>query len=244
MRHRDMATTDALRTKGTANLLAAARATGARRFVTQSFFASYGFNDHGAHVLTEDDPFAPPARDAFEPHVAAMRSAEQQTVTAEGIEGVVLRYGAFYGPGAGTEAMIDLLRGRRLPVPRDGGGTISWVYIEDAAAATVAALEKGRAGQAYNVVDDRPVSWGEFLGALADAFGAPPPLAVPRWTLRVAPFAYVLLTSNLRVSNANAKRELGWTPSAPTYLEGIARTAQALGGSAGSQRTEPPSPQE
>jgi len=243
MRHRDMATTDALRQLGTANLLAVARATGARRFVTQSFFAGYGFYDHGAHVLTEDDAFAPTTHDAFEPHVAAMRSAEQQTFTADGIEGIALRYGAFYGPGAGTEAMLDLLRGRRLPVPRDGGGTISCVYIEDAAAATVAALEKGRPGQAYNVVDDQPVSWGDFLGALADAFGTPPPLPVPRWMLRIAPFAYMFLTSTVRVSNAKAKRELGWTPSAPTYRDGIARTAQALGGSAEGQRTELRSPE-
>ncbi len=242
MRHRDMAITDALREQGTANLLAAARAVGARRFVTQSFFAGYGFYDHGAHLLTEDDVFAPPMHDAFEPHLAAMRSAEQQTFAADGIEGIVLRYGAFYGPGAGTEEMVNLLRGRRFPIPRDGGGTISCVYIEDAATATVAALEKGRAGQAYNVVDDQPVNWRDFLGALATAFGAPPPLSAPRWTLRVAPFAYTFLTSTLRVSNAKAKRELGWTPSAPTYREGIARAAQALGGSTANRHAQIPSP--
>jgi nucleoside-diphosphate-sugar epimerase len=242
MRHADMAATDALRQQGTANLLAAARETGARRFVTQSFLAGYGFFDHGTHVLTEEDTFAPPAHDAFEPHVAAMRSAERQTFAAEGIEGIVLRYGGFYGPGAGTEAMVRMLRGRRLPVPRGGGGTISWVYIEDAAAATVAALERGRAGQAYNIVDELPVSWGDFLAALAEAFDAPPPLAVPGWMLRVMPFAYTIFTSDIRLSNAKAKRELGWSPSAPTYRDGIARTAAALGASAGSQRTEPPSP--
>jgi nucleoside-diphosphate-sugar epimerase len=159
--NRDMARTDALREVGTANLLAAARSVGARRFVTQSFFMGYGYGDWGDRVLTEEDPFAPPERGAFERDLAAMRSTERQAFTADGIEGVALRYGSLYGPGGGTEQMIEMLRRRRLPVPRGGGGITSLIYVEDAAAATVAALERGRPGEAYNVADDEPVAWGE-----------------------------------------------------------------------------------
>ena len=92
----------------------------------------------------------------------------------------------------------------------------------------MAALERGRPGQAYNIVDDEPVNWRQFVEALAEAFGAPRPLAVPRWIFRSSPYAYAIVTSTLRGSNAKAKRELGWAPSVPTYREGIRRTVQAL----------------
>ena len=229
VRHRDMAATNALREEGTANLLAVARVVGARRFVTQSMIFGYGYGDWGDKVLTEDDQFAPPGRGSFERHIAAMRSTERQVFTAEGIEGIALRYGLFYGPGAGTDVMVEMLGRRQFPIPRDGGGHFSWIYIEDAAAATVAALEQGRPGQAYNVVDDEPVSWRKFLGALAEAFDTPRPLAVPGWMLRLlAPYAAAMMTSTLRVSNAKAKRELGWTPSSPTYRDGIRRMTASL----------------
>jgi nucleoside-diphosphate-sugar epimerase len=235
MRHRDMAVTNALRDTGTAHLIEAARQVGARRFVTQSFLAGYGYHDHGADVLTEDAPFGVPRGNRFDQHLAAMRSAEQQTWRANGIEGVVLRYGFFYGPGAGTEGLIEMLRGRRMIVPRNGGGVVSWVYIEDAAAATVAALERGRAGEAYNIADDEPVSWRRFLDAIAEEFGTPRALSVPGWVLRAMPYARAMMTSSFRLSNAKAKRELAWTPIAPTYRQGVARTAQAL-----SAAPEPP----
>src|ERR671921_1352634 len=188
-RHRDMSATDALREAGTANQLAAAQLVGARRFVTQSFFMGYGYGDWGDRVLTEDDPFAPPGRDKFEQDLAAMRSTERQTFTADGIEGIALRYGSLYGPGGATEPIIEMLRRRRLPVPPGGRGISSLIYVEDAAAATVAALERGRSGEAYNVADDEPVRWGEFFGALAKAFGAPPPREVPHWIFRFMPYA-------------------------------------------------------
>lgn len=229
-RHRDMAATDALRIQGTANLLAAARLMGARRFVTQSFFMGYGYGDWGDRVLTEEDPFAPPGRGAFERHLAAMRSTERQAFTAEGIDGIALRYGSLYGPGRGSEQMIEMLRRRRLPVPRGGGGITSFIYVEDAAAATVAALERGRSGEAYNVGDDEPVSWREFFRVVAKAFGAPQPREVPRWIFRFMPYARAMLMGDHRISNAKAKRELLWTPSAPTCREGISRLVQALGG--------------
>jgi len=228
-RHRDMAATDALRQKGTTNLLAAARVLGARRFVTQSFFMGYGYGDWGDKVLTEDDPFAPVARSRFEQHLAAMRSTERQSFNADGIEGIALRYGSLYGPGGATEPMIEMLRRRRLPVPRGGGGITSLIYVEDAATATLAALERGRSGEAYNVVDDEPVAWGEFFGAVAKAFGAPPPREVPRWVFRFLPYARAMMLGDHRLSNAKAKRELLWMPSAPTYREGISQLVQALG---------------
>jgi nucleoside-diphosphate-sugar epimerase len=219
MRHRDMALTDRLRIEGTANLLAAARAAGAHRFVTQSMIYGYGYGDWGPRVLTEDDPFGPPGNGAFEQHVAAMRSTEEQTFGTEGIEGVALRYGTIYGPGAGIEEMIDLLRRRRLPTTK--GGITSFIHIADLVDATVAALERGRSGQAYNIVDDEPTSWRTFLVALAEATGAPRPMTVPSWVLLPWPYAHAMMTGTLRVSNAKAKRELGWIPAMPTYRDGI-----------------------
>jgi nucleoside-diphosphate-sugar epimerase len=144
--------------------------------------------DWGDRLLSEGDRFGPPGRGRFEQHLAAMRSAEQQTFTTDGIQGVAVRYGLFYGPAGAIQGLIEPLRRRRLPIPRDGGGTLSWVYVADAAAATVAALERGRAGQAYNVVDDQPVQWRAFLATLADAIGASPPRTVPGWLLGLAPY--------------------------------------------------------
>ncbi len=228
MRHRDMAATNALREAGTTNMLAAARVVGARRFVTQSFLTGYGYGDWDDKVLTEDDPFAPPGRAGFEQHLAALRSTEHQTLTADGIEGIALRYGSLYGPGGATEPLIGMLRRRRLPAPRGGGGVTSLIYIDDAATATVAALERGRSGEAYNVVDDEPVTWGRFFGALAKAFGTPPPREVPRWIFRFMPYAGAVMLGTYRLSNAKAGRELGWTPTARTYREGIPRLVKAL----------------
>jgi nucleoside-diphosphate-sugar epimerase len=222
MRHAGMRPTNELRTTGTANLLAAARAVGAHRFVTQSIVFGYGYGDHGGAVLTEEDPFGVPVPGPIGEHVAAMKATEDQVFTADEIEGVALRYGLFYGPGAGLDTMVAMLRGRRFAVPSGGGGVASFIYIEDAAGATVAALEKGRAGQAYNVVDDLPVRWGEFADALADAVAAPHPPRVPGWLLRLAPYAHAALTTSMRVSNARAKRELGWIPRWATYRDGIA----------------------
>jgi len=217
LRHSGMALTDRLRTEGTTNLLAAAEALGARRFLTQSFILGYGYRDHGARLLTEQAPFGRPAGNRCDPHVAAMRSTEQQAFTAP--EGMALRYGLLYGGDA--EQLRALLARRGVPVAR--GGVLGWVHHQDAVGATVAALEHGRAGQAYNVVDDRPASWLEVVSAMAKAFGAPPPRRLPGFVLRLfAPYvASFVVGASMQVSNAKAKAELGWHPAFPTYHEGI-----------------------
>jgi nucleoside-diphosphate-sugar epimerase len=219
--------TNTLRTTGTAHLLAAARAVGAHRFLTQSIVLGYGYRDHGPHVITEDDPFAEPASGPFGPAIAAMRSTEEQVFSADEMEGIALRYGAFYGQDSFTRMIIDLLRRRRLPVPSSGGGYANFIYLEDAAAATVAALEKGRAGQAYNIVDDEPARWADYLDALAAELGARRPWRVPTWMLRPIPYLHTLMTTSMRVSNAKARRELGWAPAVSTYREGVPLVAKA-----------------
>jgi nucleoside-diphosphate-sugar epimerase len=233
MRPKDLDTTNRLRVHGTANLLAAADLVGAHRFVTQSFFGGYGFGD-GGRLLTEQDEFAPAGGGRLDPAWQAMRSTEQQVIEARGIDGVALRYGGFYGP-ASVGAMLDGLRKRQLPVPRGGGAYASFVYLDDAAAATVAALERARPDQVYNIVDDEPVRWGELIVALATGFGLPRPLRVPGAVLRaVAPYAGTMMTrQSLRLSNAKAKAELGWRPAVPTYREGVAALVSALRPSAG-----------
>jgi nucleoside-diphosphate-sugar epimerase len=217
-RHSGMALTNRLRTEGTVNLLAAADVLGARRFLTQSIIFGYGYSAHGGHLLTEDDPFGRPAGNRTDPHVAAMRATEQAAFSAP--EGIALRYGLLYG---GDAAQLRALLARRgLPVAT--GGVLGWIHHQDAAAATVAALEHGRPGQAYNLVDDLPATWREVYVAMAEAFGAPPPRRLPRWVFRlVAPYvASFAVDTSMRVANAKARAELGWRPAYPTYRDGIA----------------------
>jgi nucleoside-diphosphate-sugar epimerase len=219
--------TNALRTTGTAHLLAAARAVGAHRFLTQSIVLGYGYRDHGPHVITEDDPFAEPEPGPLGSAIAAMRSTEEQVFSADEMEGIALRYGFFYGQDSFTRMITNLVRKRRLPVPSSGGGFANFIYLEDAAAATVAALEKGRAGQAYNIVDDEPVRWADYLDALAAELGVRRPWRVPTWMLRPIPYLHAMMTTSMRVSNAKARRELGWAPAVSTYREGIPLMAKA-----------------
>ena len=226
LRHRGMALTNRLRTEGTTNLLAAAEALGARRFLTQSVIFGYGYRDHGDRVLTEDDPFGRPAGNRSDPHMAAMLSTEQQAFGAP--EGIALRYGLLYG-GDGPR-MRSLLARRGLPVAK--GGLLGWIHHQDAAAATVAALEHGRPGQAYNLVDDLPATWREVYSAMARAFGAPPPPRLPRWVFRlVAPYvASFAVGTSIRAANAKARAELGWHPAYSTYHQGIAAMVSAPAG--------------
>ena len=221
-KHSGMRTTDRLRTEGTANLIAATTALGATRFVTQSFILGYGYRDHGAQLLDEDAPFGQPAGDRSDPHVAAMLSTEQQAYTTP--VGIALRYGLLYG--GDTEQMRVLLAKRQVPVA--AGGLLGWVHHHDAVAATVAAVERGRAGQAYNIVDDEPASWQQVFTAMAESLGASSPRGSPCWLFRlVAPYvATFAVDSSMRVANTKAKRELGWSPRFRTFREGVAAMAR------------------
>lgn len=227
-RYRDMSSTNTLRTAGTANLLEAARTVGATRFVTQSIVFGYGYRDHGDTALIEDDPFGEPSSGPLAATLAAMRSAEDQVFTDPNFEGVALRYGLFYG--ADITTMTRMLRRRMLPVTTSGG-RLAMIHHDDAADATVAALHRGGADTAYNIVDDTPVTWRRYVEAIAATVDAPRPLVLPGWLLRaLAPYAGLIMTGvNMTVSNARARRDLGLTPVHPSYLEGITASAQTAG---------------
>jgi nucleoside-diphosphate-sugar epimerase len=220
-RYADMEATNRLRVDGSANLLEVARRVGAKRFLTQSIFFGYGFADLGEDVITEEAPFGVPRGAPTDSALAALVSAETQAQSLAGVTGVALRYGLFYG--GDVENYVGMLRRRALPVPTRQRGTLALIHHWDAAAATVAALERGTAG-AYNIVDDRPTTWRELIEEIARTRNTPRPLAVPRWVLRaVAPYAAVMMTGvNQHVTNAKAKNELGWTPRYPTFREGLA----------------------
>jgi 2-alkyl-3-oxoalkanoate reductase len=216
---RIFAQTNRLRTEGTDNLLAAAREAGVRRFVAQSF-ASMRNAREGGMVKSEDDPLDPTPVDTVRETAAAMRYLEQAVTDAGG---TVLRYGAFYG--AANDGLIAPVRKRYYPIVGDGGGFTSFIHLDDAAAATVLALEHGEAG-IYNIVDDEPAPVREWLPVLADALGAKPPRRIPRWLARLfAGEAVVMMGTEARgASNAKAKRELGWELRYPSWREGFAAT--------------------
>jgi nucleoside-diphosphate-sugar epimerase len=226
MRHfdRSFAITNRLRTEGTDHLLSAAHAVGVQRFIAQSYFGAYART--GAAVKSEDDPLdLSPAREMRET-AAAIRHLEAAVLGAQWTEGIVLRYGAFYGPGTslgpGGE-QTEMIRKRKVPLVADAGGVWSFIHVADAAAATVAAVERGMPG-VYNVVDDDPAPVAEWLPALARTLGAKEPMRVPRLVARwLAGETGVAMMTELRgASNAKAKRELGWRPEHPTWREGLA----------------------
>jgi nucleoside-diphosphate-sugar epimerase len=225
MKLSDLRETNLLRREATSHLLAAAIEAGATRYVSESIVLAYGYGDNGEKVFTEDDPVQTsmlhvrPQDDGL----AALASLEEQVLGSKKIEGIVLRFGLFYGPSAGsTRASMAMLRKRMLALPGGGHGVNSWVHTDDVATAVVAALERGRAGEVYNIVDDEPVMFHDFITEMARAIGAPEPWSVPAALSRVAaPYVTITLTSILRVSNEKAKRELGWTPRYPTYREGM-----------------------
>jgi nucleoside-diphosphate-sugar epimerase len=223
--------TNRLRTEATDHLLAAGRAVGARRFVAQSI-AAFRFARTGGPVQTEADPLDPDPPEALRAGQAAILHLEQAVTTIEWGEGLALRYGGFYGPGTGISldpdaVMTAPIRKRRFPIVGDGGGVWSHVHIEDAAAATTAAVERGQPG-IYNVVDDEPAPVREWLPVLASALGAKPPRRVPRWLVRLAAgeTATVMMTDVRGASNEKAKRELGWQLRYPSWRQGF---AQGLG---------------
>jgi nucleoside-diphosphate-sugar epimerase len=227
MRHfdRDFALTNRLRTEGTDHLLSAGQAVGARRFVVQSNGAATYARTGGA-VKREEDPLDPtPARE-MRAMVAAIRHLEEAVLGAHWTEGIVLRYGGFYGPGtsmAPGEQLFEMVRRRKFPLVGDGAGVWSFIHIADAAEATVAAIERGRRG-VYNVVDDDPARVAEWLPALAQTLGAKKPVRVPRFVGRLfaGEAAVVMMTDIRGASNAKAKRELGWRPAHPSWRQGFA----------------------
>jgi nucleoside-diphosphate-sugar epimerase len=226
---RYFAQTNRLRTDGTDHLLSAARAVGVRRFVAQSF-AGWPYARVGGPVKDEDDPLDPDPVEAMRETHDAIRYLEEAVTGAAWTEGVVLRYGGFYGPGTSLRRdggdVTDAIRARKFPLLGTGGGVWSFVHIEDAADATVAAVERGSRG-IYNVVDDEPAPVAEWLPAVAAAVGAKPPRRVPRWLGRLLAgrAAVVMMTEVRGASNAKAKRELGWHPSHPSWREGLSGTA-------------------
>jgi 2-alkyl-3-oxoalkanoate reductase len=223
--------TNRLRTEATDHLLAAGRAVGARRFVAQSF-AAWRWARTGGPVLTEADPVDPDPPEALRAVQAGFLYAERAVTTIEWGEGLVLRYGGFYGPGTSISLAPDAvmaapIRKRRFPIVGDGGGVSSHVHIDDAAAATAVAVERGEPG-IYNIVDDEPAPVREWLPVLANALGAKPPRHVPRWLGRLAAgeMATVMMTDVRGSCNAKAKRELGWKPRYASWRQGF---AQGLG---------------
>jgi nucleoside-diphosphate-sugar epimerase len=230
LRHPDryFAVTNRLRTEGTDHLLAAGRVVGARRFVAQSF-AGWPFARTGGPVKSETDPFDPSPPKALRSTLAAIRHLEQAVTEITWGDGLVLRYGGFYGPGTGLSAdseapMAKPIRKRQFPLVGSGGGVWSFVHIEDAAAATAAAVGRGRSG-IYQVVDDEPAQVREWLPALARTLGAKPPRRLPRWLTRlVAGEAAVVMMTEVRgASNEKAKRELGWELRYPSWRQGFAK---------------------
>jgi nucleoside-diphosphate-sugar epimerase len=232
LRHMDrtFALTNRLRTEGTDHLLAAGRAVGVRRFVAQSF-AGWPTARTGGPVTSEDDPLDPSPPDALRSTHDAIRHLEDAVTAASWTDGIVLRYGGFYGPGTSLSVkpdgeQVEMIRPRKFPVVGGGGGVWSFIHIEDAAAATVAAVEHGERG-VYNVVDDDPAPVSEWLPAMASAVGAKRPMRLPRWLGRLAAgeAATVMMTEVSGASNEKAKRELDWAPRYPSWRQGFANGA-------------------
>jgi nucleoside-diphosphate-sugar epimerase len=220
--------TNRLRTEGTDNLIAAAQDAGAKRFVAQSF-AGWPYAREGGPVKTEEDPLDPDPPKAVRSTIDAIKHLERAVDEAEGLEGISLRYGGFYGSGtslgpSGTQT--ELIRKRRFPIVGDGGGVWSLIHIHDAASATLAAIEGGDPG-IYNVVDDEPAPVREWLPYLAEVLGAKPPRHVPAWVGRLATGEHgvILMTSIRGASNTKAKRELDWTLRYPSWREGFKELA-------------------
>ena len=216
-RARDLVATNRLRIEGTRNLLDAAIAAGARRFIVGSFAP-----------LSPREPVPP---DPDDEGAAAVRSMETQVLDATRrgvIDGVILRYGLFYGlETPSTVAMIEMIRKRRLPIVRGDTGQLPVIHIDDAVSATIRALDAAPAGAVYDIVDDRAVSMTEIVEAIAEFTGSAPPLKVPAWLPRlVAPYMSRVTSIRLPLSNQAAKAELGWRPKYPTMRDGLAEMFQ------------------
>jgi nucleoside-diphosphate-sugar epimerase len=221
---RDFALTNRLRIEGTDHLLSAGRAVEVRQFVAQSYGA-WPYVRTGGPVKSEEDPLDPtPARE-MRGTLAAIRHLEQAVLGAQWTEGIVLRYGAFYGPGTSMAPggeQFEIVRRRKFPLIGDGAGVWSFVHVADAADATLAAIERGHRG-VYNVVDDDPAPVAEWLPELAQTLGAKRPMRVPRFVGRLfaGEAGVVMMTEARGASNAKAKRELAWRPAHPSWRQGF-----------------------
>jgi nucleoside-diphosphate-sugar epimerase len=216
--------TNRLRREGTRHLVDAAVAAGARRVIAESIAFLYAPN--GPEVVAEDAPVWAVAPEPFGSMIGALGELERTVLGTDGIEGVVLRYDALYGPGTWYAPDGDVtaqVRKRLLPIVGSGGGITSFVHVDDAASATVCALDHGAPG-IYNVVDDEPVTYRDHLPEFARLAGAKPPRHVPRWLVRLIAggVAATSVTEQRGASNAKAKRELGWTAKYPTWRDGFA----------------------
>jgi len=219
MKHMDrwFATTNRLRTEGTDHLLAAAEAAGVSHVVAQSFGSFNGIRS-GGWVKTEDDPLDPLTGTVAEPLMAAVKHVEDVVVAAGG---ATMRYGGFYGPGA-SDVQVEAVRKRQFPLVGGGAGYFSWIHVEDAASATVLAVEQQAQG-VFSIVDDEPAPASEWLPYLAAAVGAKRPMRFPTWLARLVAgdVAVGMMTEGRGFSNAKAKRELGWELRYPSWRQGF-----------------------
>jgi nucleoside-diphosphate-sugar epimerase len=230
---REFALTNRLRTEGGDHLVEAARAAGARRVIAQSY-GNWNCERRGGPVKSEDDPFDPDPPAEQTESLRAIVHLEQAVLEADGVEGIALRYANFYGPGTSFAAdgeITETVRKRKFPIVGDGAGVWSFIHVDDAAAAAVAAVDRGAPG-VYNIADDEPAAVSEWLPALAAELGAKPPRRVPVWLGRVAvgEVGVSMMTRIRGISNAKAKHELGWTPGHPSWRQGFLAIA---GGEAG-----------
>jgi nucleoside-diphosphate-sugar epimerase len=229
---RTFAATNRLRTDGVDSLLAAAHESGARRFIAQSF-CGWPFARVGGPGKTEQDPLDPAPPREFRNSLTAINHLEGAVACSTGLEGVVLRYGVFYGPRTGLfdGGIVDQLRHRRVPVIGDGGGWWSFLHVDDAAEATALAVEHGAPG-VYNIVDDEPAPVREWLPELARMLDAKPPFTIPRWLGRIAagkPIV-VMMTESRAGSNRKARSGLGWAPAHPSWRQGFAEVLDSAFG--------------
>jgi nucleoside-diphosphate-sugar epimerase len=220
----EFALTNRLRTEGADHLIEAARAAGARRLIAQSY-GSWNYERAGTGLKSEDDPLDPDPPANQRRSLEAIRHLERAVLDAADLEGIALRYASFYGPGTGVARdgdVVELVAKRRLPIVGDGAGVWSFVHIDDAASATVAAIDRGAPG-IYNVVDDEPAPVTQWLPALAQAIGAKPPRRLPVWLARMAigDVGVSMMTRIRGASNAKARSELGWAPRYATWREGF-----------------------
>ena len=206
--------------EGTANIVRAARNAGAERLIAESVIFRYGYGDLPP-MLREEDPPPETLPDGLAAEALAGVKALEETVL--GARGIVLRYGLFYGAAAGhVRFMTKMLKRRMMRLPGEDRGALSWIHLDDAATATVAALDRGRPGEIYNICDDEPASFHAFTREMADAIGAKSPKSMPVPLVRaVMPYFVAAMSGTVTMSNEKAKRELGWTPRYPTIREGL-----------------------